>query len=276
MGRMAAQVAGGKRAQVVENLRRAFPSGAVPDGRPVEQVADDAFASHFANQYISFSFAKCDENNWSSYLAFQGLERLEKARATGRGVVIAHPHMGPAQLPLHVLGRLGWPLIQVGGGRVTEVELSDVGRWAAQRRAELESRMPVPVHDGRRYLRPLLRHLKGGGVIMTAADGTGGGEELGPRLSCEVLGQPMPMPLGPAWLAAHTGAVLLPLCCSRNPADGALYVAEVGEEISVGGTDASELETATRALAAWLDDVLRIHPGDWLFWDGFRPGGILP
>lgn len=276
LGRVAAQAARAKRAQVGENLSRAFPSGRVPDGRPVELVANDAFASHFANQYLSFSFSKCDRDTWPSYLAFRGLDRLESLRARGKGVVIAHPHMGPAQLPLHVLGILDWPVVQIGGGRVTEVELSDTGRWAAQERSTLESRMPVTVHDGRSYLRPVLRHLGEGGVVMTAADGTGGGEEIGPRLVCEILGQSMPLPIGPAWLAAQSGAALVPMCCIRNPGDGPLYLAEVGEEIVLGGTGRADVEVGTAHLAHWLEQVLREHPGDWLFWDGFRPGGLLP
>jgi len=275
MGRLAATTARSKHAEVIDHLDRAFPSGSVPDGRSIGQVADDVFASHFANQYIGLSFAQCDEERWPRYLAFRGLDRLETARVRGAGVVIAHPHMGPAQLPLHVLGLLGWPMIQVGGGRVTEVVLSDTGRWAAAERASLEARMPVKVHDGRSYLRPLLRHLSSGGIVMTAADGTGGGEELGRRVTCDVLGQSMPLPVGPAWLAARSGAALFPLSCVRNPGDGPLYLAQVGEEIEVAGQDMEAAIAATGQLGAWLDGLLRAHPGDWLFWDGFRPGGLL-
>lgn len=275
IGRAAAALSGAKRAQVADNMLRAFSSGQLPDGRPVAQIASDAFASHFANQYLSFSFSKCTEETWPKYLAFSGLDRLAALRAQGRSIVIAHPHMGPAQLPLHVLGILGWPVLQVGGGRVTEVELSGTGRWAAAQRALLEARMPVRVHDGRSYLRPVLRHLQAGGVVMTAADGTGGGEEIGPRVDCEVLGKTMPLPLGPAWLAAQSNAVLVPMSCTRNPGDGSLYLATVGEPIDCSGTDRAALEATTHRLAEWLDQVLRDHPGDWLFWDGFRPGGLL-
>jgi KDO2-lipid IV(A) lauroyltransferase len=276
LGRLAAMVAREKRDHVAENMARAFPSGVLPDGRALGQVAADAFASHFANQYLSFSFAKCDAESWPHYLAFHGLDRLEAARDRGQGLVIAHPHMGPAQLPLHVLGTLGWPMMQVGGGRVTEVELSDTGRWAAEQRSTLESRMPVIVHDGRSYLRPVLRHLGKAGVVMTALDGTGGGEEIGPRQICQILGQPMPLPIGPAWIAAHSGAALVPMCCIRNPGDGALYLAEVGDEIPIASTDREAIEAATLQLGEWLAQVLSAHPGDWLFWDGFRPGGLLP
>jgi hypothetical protein len=36
------------------------------------------------------------------------------------------------------------------------------------------------------------------------------------------------------------------------------------------------LEDGADHLAQWLDRVLRNHPGDWLFWDGFAPGALLP
>ena len=136
--------------------------------------------------------------------------------------------------------------------------------------------MPVQLHDGRRYIRPVIRSLRAGEIVMTAMDGTGGGEELGRRIPCQVLGQQLPLPVGPAWLAAKSGAVLMPVCCHRNPGDGPLYLAEVGQEIPITGTAAPALTAAVQALGAWLDMVLRAHPGDWLFWDGFRPGGLLP
>ena len=152
LGRVMTKTARRKYEEVLLNLGRAFPSGMVPDGRPLDDVAADAFASHFANQYIGFSFDKCDARQWPLYLGWQGLEYLETYRRAGRGVVLVHPHMGPAQLPLHVLGRLGWPVTQVGGGEVTRVELSETGNWAAEVRAKLESRMPVQLHDGKRFL----------------------------------------------------------------------------------------------------------------------------
>jgi len=276
MGRLSILLAREKRAEVEQNLRRAFPAGQVPDGRSIGEVAEDAFCSHFANQYIGFSFGTCTVDSWPQYLAWRGLDRLKQAHSQGRGVVLCHPHMGPAQLPLHVLGLLGWSVTQVGGGRVTAVELSQTGRWAAGVRARLEEQMPVRLHDGRRYIRPVLRALRAGEVVMTAMDGTGGGEELGRRIPCTVLGQELPLPVGPAWLAARSGAVLLPVCCYRNPGDGPLYVAEVGEEMDASGTDAAALQATVAAMGAWLDQTLRAHPGDWLFWDGFKPGGLLP
>lgn len=275
LARAAALALSGRRAALRRNLRRAFPAA---DEGQLDRWARDAFAAHFANQYASFSFGKCDAATWPRYLRWEGLARLQEVHASGRGAVLMHLHMGPAQLPLHVLGRLGWRVHQIGGGRVTRVELSETGRWAAETRARLESRMPVTLHDGKRYLRPALRALEQGEIVLTAADATGGGEELGRRRLRTVLGAAMPVPVGPVWLAARSGAALMTLVCHRNPQPGPPWVAEIGPEVPLPREASKDalLDAGADAVAAFLDATLRRWPGDWLFWDGFEPGGLLP
>ncbi|MDP6934695.1 MAG: hypothetical protein QGG40_17375, partial [Myxococcota bacterium] len=228
MGRLAAVASPGRSARVQANLTRALAHR-----HDLDSVTREAFASHFSNQYLSFSFAKCSAPHLDRYLRFEDLQRLDAAHEKGKGVVLMHPHMGPAQLPLHVLGCLGWPMHQIGGGRVTAVELSPTGAWAAQLRHDLESRMPVTVHDGRRFLRPVLRALGDGGVVMSACDGTGGGEEIGRRYPREVLGVRMAIPVGPVWLALKSGAPLLTVLCRRDRTGSAWFVADVGSEIEL-------------------------------------------
>lgn len=273
-GRVAAAVLADKRARIRENLARAFPDRPSSE---LDGIARAAFAAHFSNQYISFTFPRCTADNWQRYLAFEGLERLERARARGRGVVLAHPHMGPAQLPLHVLGLLGFPMHQVGGGEIKLVELSPTGRWAKETRGRLERSIAATLYDGKRYLRPLLRVLWEGGIVMTACDATGGGEELGRRVVCTVLGQRMGIPVGPVWMALRSGAELLTLRCHRNPSAGAAFIAEVGEELALDRSAPlrAALEAGAQRLARYVDESLTRWPGDWLFWDGFTPGGLL-
>jgi len=278
LGRGASSVARRKRGEVEANLLRAFPEGVAPDGRALADVAKDVFASHFANQYLGPSFASCTETDWPRYLAWRGLSHLDAAERDGAGVVLVHPHMGPAQLPLHVLGLLGKNVAQIGGGRITRVTLSRTGEWARSRRESFEARMPVRLHDGRAYLRPLVRLLHSGGIVLSAADGTGGGNELGRRANRMVLGHSMGIPMGPIWLAVRGHARLHTVHCYRNTGAGALYTAEIGPEILLNREEELQtvLEEGTREIAQWLDRVLRAHPGDWLFWDGFAPGALLP
>ncbi|MFZ5477020.1 MAG: lysophospholipid acyltransferase family protein [Myxococcota bacterium] len=261
LGLVAGTFSRSTRARVEANLRRAFPD------RDVAPIARATFAAHFANQYASFAFARITADTWPRYLRWEGLEHVEAARAAGEGLVLMHPHMGPAQLPLAVLGAMGLPVHQIGGG-VTTVEKSATGRWAADLRKSLEARMRVTLHDGAGYLRAVVRALRAGGVVLTAGDGTGGGRELGRRLPREVLGQVMNVPVAAFWLAHHGGARLHPLHVTR---DGDRHVAVVGERLPVTG----DLDAAADLTAAWLDHVLRAHPEEWLFWDAFEPGGLL-
>ena len=252
------------RTRVRANLARAFPE--LPDAAR-SRIARQGFAAHFSNQYASFSFGKVTPRSSERYVRWEGLEHLDAARADGVGVVLVHPHMGPAQLPLCALGAAGWPVHQVGGG-VTTTEKSRVGVWATRTRSRLEVRLPATLHDGRTYLRACLRALARGEIVLTAGDGTGGGVELGRRVTLPVLGHPFRVPVFPAWLAHRGGARLHTLTCTP---EGSRHVARIGPALPITGDEAQD----ARSLAAWLDLTLRTHPGDWLLWDAFEPGQLL-
>jgi KDO2-lipid IV(A) lauroyltransferase len=275
LGRCSAAALPRRQRRVAENLRRALPELAQAEA---EHLAVEVFGAHFCNQYWSFCVPQCTAATWGDYLDLRGRERLREVRRRGRGALLLHLHMGPAQLPLHVLGLLGLPTHQIGGGRVTQVQLSKIGQRSARLRAELEKAMPVTLHDGRAFLRPVLRALAANELVLTAADATGGGEELGRRQTCPVLGLPYALPLGPIKLARASGAPVLPLICARSrEAGGPPWVATIGPELELprDRDGRLDLEGCAAVLAAWLEGVLRQHPGDWLFWDGLEPGGLL-
>ena len=260
LGAVASRFSGQTRARVEANLRRAFPHA------DVAPIARQAFAAHFANQYASFAFARITGETAPRYLRFEGLEHVRSALAAGEGIVLMHPHMGPAQLPLCVLGAMGFPVHQVGGGEV-QLEKSETGEWATALRHSLEARMKVTLHDGAGYLRAPVRALRRGEIVLTACDGTGGGREIGRRLEREVLGQRMRIPVAAAWLARQGHARLHTLHTVR---EGARHVAIIGPRIHAATDD-----EAADATARWLDEVLRAWPGEWLFWDVFEPGILL-
>lgn len=270
LGRTAALFARSKVAEVRANMVRGLGERA-----DLDDAAHEAMATHFLNQYASFAFGRITLDNWDSYLRFEGLEGVESALRQGRGVVLLHPHMGPAQLPLCVLGVRGFNVHQIGGGEPA-VEKSETGRWATALRHQLEERMPVTLHTGGSYLRSLLRALGQGAIVLTAADGTGGGKEIGRRYERRVLGQRMGVPVGGFYLAARSGAALFPLYTVRDPIGTGRWVSVIGDEVPVSsGTLDATLEAGADWTAAYLSRVLAEHPGEWHFWDGFVPGGLL-
>ncbi len=270
LGRLVGLASRGSQAQIARNLERAFP------GRSdLAEVAARTFETHFQHQYLPVSFPRINVHNLGEYVEIRGLDRVDHALEAGRGVVLMHPHMGPVQLPLHGMGVLGYPVHQVGGGVVTG--LSRVGEWAAASRRGLEAAMPVTVHDGKGFLRPVLRALRGGGVIMATCDGTGGGQELGRRLVRPVCGQPMRVPVSPVWLALQAEAPLLTLRTRRSGGRRPRWITEIGPELSLprGQPKQDALEQGADLVAAFLTDSLGRFPEDWHFWDHFEPGRFL-
>lgn len=271
LGRLVSYFAGGKLAEVEANLRRAFP-----ERTDLRGVARETMGTHFVNQYASFAFGRVNRENWEDYLRFDGLEHVEAAQRAGEGLVLVHPHMGPAQLPLCVLGVLGYEVHQIGGGEPA-VEKSETGRWATELRHELESRMPVHLHQGGSYLRGLIRALSKGAIVLTAADGTGGGSEIGRRYSRTVAGHTVGVPVGGFYLARKSGARVHSLHTVRDPEKSGRYLSVIGPRapLRYDAPIDEVLDAGADWTAAYLTRVLAAYPGEWHFWDGFAPGRLI-
>ncbi|MCB9743656.1 MAG: hypothetical protein H6741_33735 [Alphaproteobacteria bacterium] len=271
LGQLGQQASRSKAEAVRRNLIRAF--GERPD---LDVLVRQVFETHFVDQYISWTFARIAGGAGGAYLRIEGKHHLHQALKAGRGAVLMHPHMGPAQLPLVVLGARNYRVNQVGGG-ASIYALSEEGERAAALRARLESEAPGRIWDGKGFLRPLLRRLSEGEIVFSAVDGTGGGEELGRRYVREVLGQPMKVPVGAVYLALKSGAPLLPLCTYRNPGPGPDYLSELREPLDLPRDlpTRDALEHGADLVAAWLHRWISDHPGDWHFWDEFEPGRLL-
>jgi KDO2-lipid IV(A) lauroyltransferase len=260
-----------KRARLKANLKRALPGTT-----DFSAITRACFQTHFAEQYVAWSFARIRPETTEAYLQIVGLERLKDLQAAGRGVVLVHPHMGLAQLPLCVLAHKGFPMHQVGGGGVAHA-LSPRGQACESTRHALEQDIPATIWDGGGYLRPLLRKLEQGEMVMSAMDGTGGGREMGRRSVQKVCGQSMYLPVGAAWLALRSGAALVPLHTHYDPDSNASYRTVIHEEIPLerDWETAEALEDAAQKIALILERLLLRHPGDWHFWDEFQPGRFL-
>ena len=87
----------------------------------------------------------------------------------------------------------------------------------------------------------------------------------------------MPVPVASVWLALQSGSALHLLSTRFEPDGTCDHVAEIGPALTLERSGAVEagLEAGADLVADLLTDLLRAHPGDWLFWDEFEPGGLL-
>jgi KDO2-lipid IV(A) lauroyltransferase len=104
----------------------------------------------------------------------------------------------------------------------------------------------------------LARRLRAGGLVclLCERDLTGSGVEV------EFFGEPARMAGGPAALAVHTGAALMPVTLWYS---GRYWGAQIHPEIDVpSGGDRPEMVTAmTQELARVFEGAIVRHPEDW-------------
>jgi KDO2-lipid IV(A) lauroyltransferase len=253
----------GKKRAIMHNLAAGLQNR-LEDGH-VSEVARNYFRNHFVNQLQIFLFPRFTPGNVGSIHSFAGLENLETELKKGKGCILAHPHFGPTQLPLSVLGTLGYPVMQIG--LPTEEGLSFIGRKVAFRlRVKYEKKIPAKIISADSFLRPVLQWVRKNGVVLTTIDGAGGGKHIGKFISIPFLGKPTLFPIGAVSLHLKTGAALLPLFTLER---GKGYTTIIHEPVTIRhhGHDEHAVYDGMVQLVRLMEEYVTKYPHLWHFWD---------
>jgi KDO2-lipid IV(A) lauroyltransferase len=184
-----------------------------------------------------------------------GVEHFEKARADGRGMIMALPHSGNWDAAgVWLVDWLGGPFMTVA----ERLKPESLYRRFVEYRESLGFRI-VPLTGGPRPSTEILRDwLTGGGSTCLLVDrnfGTGG-------VPVRFFGRDTTMPGGPAVLAAQTGAALFPVVC-RFSATG--WDIDVLPEVPVDGPGrlATRVGDAMQSVADAFTEGIARRPEDW-------------
>jgi lauroyl/myristoyl acyltransferase len=181
--------------------------------------------------------------------AMEGVEHLNDALAKGRGVVVALPHSGNWDMAgLWFVGRHG--AFSTVVERLAPEALYQ--RFVAYRRS-LGFDI-VPLTGDETPTRRLLHRLRAGGVVCLLADR----DLTGAGMAVEFFGATARMPLGPARLAAATGATLLVVGCWFTADCWGIRV-----HTPVAVPDRSAVMQATQTVADYFAADIAEHPQDW-------------
>ncbi|MEZ5066638.1 MAG: lysophospholipid acyltransferase family protein [bacterium] len=241
-----------RRAALAENLR-------ILTGEPDPDAERRAFR-HYSR--FVFEFLRGPDVPEAEF-RFEGLDRLEAARAAGRGAILAVPHAGNWLIGGARLARLGHPVVAVAG-----VQL--VSAWTDRIRAQQRAQGIEIVSSGVAGGRALRRALAANSVVALLADGDvyRGGHPVA------FAGHRVILPEGPARLAQRTGAPLFPAFAFRLP-DGS-FRCEIRSEIPVPEGEAG-IRAATAEIGRTLETILSVDPAQWLlFRRFFAPVGHGP
>ncbi|PKV84677.1 phosphatidylinositol mannoside acyltransferase [Streptomyces sp. TLI_146] len=228
----------------------------VPDASPqrLAELSKAGMRSYMRYWMESFRLPAWSKDRMKTGFEPQDVHYLVDGLASGRGVVLALPHMGNYDLAgAWVTTKLDTPFTTVAE-RLKPETLYD--RFVAYRES---LGMEVLPHTGGSAFGTLARRLRDGGLVCLVADRdlSASGVEV------KFFGDTARMPAGPALLAQQTGALLLPVTLWYD--ESAVMQGRVHPPIDVPetGTRAEKTSVMTQALADAFATGIAEHPEDW-------------
>jgi KDO2-lipid IV(A) lauroyltransferase len=181
-----------------------------------------------------------------------GLDHLDEGLASGRGVVLALPHVGSWEWGGAFLASTGRPMTSVAE-RIEPPELFD---WFVKAREEMGLTI-VPLGAGSGAV--LLKTLREGGLVGLLCDR----DIAGDGIAVTFFGEETTMPAGPATLALRTGAVLMAGVLYSGPGrDHTGFVTSPFDTTRRAGFR-EDVSRITQDIATCFEGMIRRRPEQW-------------
>lgn len=255
LGRAIADAAWKKRGKGVLRLE-ANLARVVPDATPqrLKKLSKACMRSYLRYWMESFRLPAWSKDRIRNGFVPKDLHHLTEGLDSGKGVVLALPHMGNYDLAgAWVTTKLETPFTTVAE-RLKPETLYD--RFVAYREG---LGMEVLPHTGGAAFGTLARRLRAGGLVCLVADRdlSSSGVEV------KFFGEATRMPAGPAMLAQQTGALLLPVTLWYDGSPVMQGRVHPPIDVPETGTRAEKTSVMTQALADAFATGIADHPEDW-------------
>ena len=263
-----------RRVQLVRNLKEVFG-----DTIDVQNIARRIMETHYLNLLELFKFSGIHSSNLYDHVDIEGLPNLEQAVGKGSGVILATIHFGTMQYPLIALGLLGYPINQVGDRDTEAPEFSWVHRKIALKyRNVLEGQFQAKHIHISKSLRRIYQCLAERELLMINVDGVGGlkGQRLSrDYLTVRFMGRDVYVPSGAVRISRKTGSPIVPIVCIRQERGRHKIVIDPAMIVVSGPDKDHDIRTYTQKLLSHLEQYVREHPDQWLFWMEFQKGYMI-
>ncbi len=185
-------------------------------------------------------------------MSWEGVGHVEQGLVTGKGVIMALPHLGGWDFGGAWFASAGYPATVV----VEQLEPPELFEWFAAMRRDLGlTVVPHGPKAGTAVLGALKRNELVGLVCDRDLERTG--------VEVEFFGERTTLPAGPATLALRTGAVLLPTAVYfQGSGHHGIVRPPIAVERSGDGLRA-DVARITQVLAGELEALIRRAPEQW-------------
>jgi lauroyl/myristoyl acyltransferase len=231
---------------VRSNLRRVLQT------EPSDGDVREAFASYVRYWLQAFRLPVVPQEYLDRVVSAEGFEHLTQARAAGKGVVLALPHMGNWDVAGAWLASRDMPLVVVA----ERLQPPELHTWFENFRTSLG--MTVVVNGpgvGAKLTAALHRNDAVALLCDRDVDGSGG--------KYPFFGEETTLPKGPATLALRTGAALLPVAVVESERG---FTCIIDAPVAVERTDAglrTDVDRVTLELIGRIEQLIRRAPSQW-------------
>jgi KDO2-lipid IV(A) lauroyltransferase len=236
---------------LASHMRRVLGSDASESA--VQESVDDMYRSYGRYWAETFWFRPKRRDAILKGVERVNFEPVHEAKAAGRGIVFALPHVGNWEIAGVIAEDLDLNLMAVAEN-LPNPRITD---WFLDVRAKFGIDIVLTSDPQRRA--KMIRRLKGGGALALLADR----DLTGKGIRVVFFGEETTMPAGPAALAELTSSVLIPVVVYFQ--DGPGYRIEVGDPIEIpsSGTRADRIRLGTELVAEALESQIRKQPSQW-------------
>jgi lauroyl/myristoyl acyltransferase len=265
-----ADIAWQRRGRSVQRLESNLARATGEDGDALRDLSRRALRSYLRYWREAFRLPSVDHEQVVATMHMLDEQRMREPLATGRGIVIALPHMANWDHAGAWAVLTGAPFSTVVE-RLRPTALYD--RFVAYR--EGLGMEVLPLTGGGHVFGTLAQRLRAGRLVCLLGDRdlTETGVEV------QFFGATAKMPRGPAALALQTGAALVPATLWYENTGTWVQLHEEVPDPGVG-TRPERVAAMTQSLADAFESGIREHPADWHMlqrvWVDSRPNGEAP
>ena len=218
--------------------------------RELRDIAREAFKNLGKFAYDAARMGKYTPKSLEEMVEVVGLDRVDRVRAEGRGVIVLTGHIGNWELLGGYLALRGYPLNALVT-RVRNRRLDDL-------LVGLRRSAGTTVLERSRSLLGAFRCLKQGELLGVLIDQDTSVESV----LVDFLGHPAKTPVGVVKIASGTGAAVMPMAMLMTP-DGR-YRFEIKEPIAIDGNGDSLERDVTKCSKA-IEEFIRSEPTQWVW-----------
>lgn len=251
--------------QMKHNLARTLGYGS----KEAASIITRSLQHHSRNVMELIKYPQINKTNMFEIIDFEGMDRLDRALAKGKGVIMLTGHFGAKQILQVGFGCLGYPLTQLNY-HMGRDEMTWVQKNISQKyRIDIENKIPVKFLSSNGFLGPAVRALLKNEILLVAGDGVGIKAHMknGYR-DIPFLGKEMLFPTGGYAMAKRTGAALLPVFAVRERHRHKIII-EPPIDTSTGE------HGAMKQYVSAFERYVRRRPDLWEFWEEFEQSILL-